>query len=77
MLEGLPNGGYAVKSFSERDIADATELRGTLEGLLVRLAALRGAPAVVLAEPKDCLGIGLRRDASRYSSPDSYYFDSC
>lgn len=55
LLEALPNGGYAVKMFSERDIADAIELRGTLEGLLVRLAAERGAPAVVLAEAKECL----------------------
>ncbi|MDP3168345.1 MAG: GntR family transcriptional regulator, partial [Hydrogenophaga sp.] len=55
LLEALPNGGYAVKAFSERDIADAIELRGTLEGLLVRLAAERGAPAVVLAEARDCL----------------------
>lgn len=55
LLEALPNGGYAVRTFSERDIADAIELRGTLEGLLVRLAAERGAPAVVMAEAKDCL----------------------
>ncbi|MDP1741236.1 GntR family transcriptional regulator [Polaromonas sp.] len=55
LLEALPNGGYAVKAFSERDIADAIELRGTLEGLLVRLAAERGAPAVVLAEARECL----------------------
>ena len=55
LLEALPSGGYAVKSFSERDILDAIELRGTLEGLLVRLAAERGAPAVVLGEAKDRL----------------------
>jgi len=55
LLEALPNGGYAVRTFSERDIADAIELRGTLEGLLVRLAAERGAPAVVMGEAKDCL----------------------
>jgi len=55
LLEALPNGGYAVRTFSERDIADAIELRGTLEGLLVRLAAERGAPAVVMAEARECL----------------------
>jgi GntR family transcriptional regulator, vanillate catabolism transcriptional regulator len=55
LLEALPSGGFAVKAFSERDIADAIELRGTLEGLLVRLAAERGAPAVVMNEAKDCL----------------------
>jgi GntR family transcriptional regulator of vanillate catabolism len=55
LIEPLPNGGYMVQSFSERDIADAIELRGTLEGLLARLAAERGAPAVVLAEARQCL----------------------
>jgi GntR family transcriptional regulator, vanillate catabolism transcriptional regulator len=55
LLEALPNGGYGVQSFSERDVADGIELRGTLEGLLARLAAERGAPAVVLAEARQCL----------------------
>ena len=45
LLEALPNGGYAVRTFSERDIADAIELRGTLEGLAARLAAERGVGA--------------------------------
>jgi GntR family transcriptional regulator of vanillate catabolism len=56
LLQALPNGGYVVQSFSERDVADAIELRGTLEGLLARLAAERGAPAVVLADARQCLG---------------------
>jgi GntR family transcriptional regulator, vanillate catabolism transcriptional regulator len=55
LLEALANGGYAVKSFSESDIADAIELRGTLEGLLARRAAERGAPAAVLLEARQCL----------------------
>lgn len=55
LLEALPGGGYVVQSFSERDVADAIELRGTLEGLLARLAAERGAPLVVLAEARQCL----------------------
>jgi GntR family transcriptional regulator of vanillate catabolism len=38
----LPNGGYAVRTFSERDMSDAIELRGTIEGLAARLAAERG-----------------------------------
>jgi GntR family transcriptional regulator of vanillate catabolism len=55
LLEALPGGGFAVREFSETDIYDAIAVRGTLEGLAVRLAAERGAPAVVLAEAKDCL----------------------
>lgn len=55
LLDALPNGGYAVKTFSERDISEAIELRGTLEGLSARLSAERGAPPVVLTEARDCL----------------------
>jgi len=37
LLQTLPGGGYAVRTFSEREVADAIELRGTLEGLAARL----------------------------------------
>ena len=57
LLQALPSGGFAVASFSERDVADAIELRGNLEGLLARLAAERGAPPVVLAEARQALQI--------------------
>src|ERR1700739_730184 len=33
LLEAIPSGGFMVKAFSERDIVDSIELRGTLEGL--------------------------------------------
>src|SRR5438874_11586991 len=33
LLQALPNGGYAVRSFTERDVAHAIELRGTVEVL--------------------------------------------
>ena len=55
LLETLPNGGYAVRTFSERDVADAIELRGTIEGMAARLAAERGVAPVVLAEARECL----------------------
>ncbi len=55
LLEALPGGGFAVRDFSETDICDAIELRGTLEGLAARLAAERGVGAVVLAGFRDCL----------------------
>jgi GntR family transcriptional regulator, vanillate catabolism transcriptional regulator len=55
MLEALPNGGFAVKTFSESDTEDAIELRGTLEGLLARLAAERGTAAAVLSDARQCL----------------------
>ncbi|MBN9370913.1 GntR family transcriptional regulator [Hydrogenophaga sp. YM1] len=55
LLRALPGGGHVVQTFTERDIADAIELRGTLEGLLARLAAERGAPAAVLTEARGVL----------------------
>jgi GntR family transcriptional regulator, vanillate catabolism transcriptional regulator len=55
LLEALPSGGYAVRTFSERDVVDAIELRGTVEGLAASLAAERGVPAVVLTEARACL----------------------
>jgi GntR family transcriptional regulator of vanillate catabolism len=55
LLQALPNGGYAVRTFSERDVADAIELRGTIEGLAARLAAERGVASEVLAEAGACL----------------------
>ena len=55
LLDALPNGGYAVKTFSERDVSEAIELRGTIEGLSARLAAERGVSPVVLNESRACL----------------------
>ncbi len=55
LLEALPNGGYAVRTFSEGDVSDAIELRGTIEGMSARLAAERGVAPVVLAEARQCL----------------------
>ncbi len=55
LLQALPGGGYAVRVFSEREVADAIELRGTLEGLAARLAAERGVPADTLRQAHACL----------------------
>jgi GntR family transcriptional regulator of vanillate catabolism len=55
LLESLVNGGYAVRTFSERDISEAIELRGTLEGLLARLAAERGVATVLMGQARACL----------------------
>lgn len=45
LIETIPSGGFAVKSFSQRDVFDAIEVRGALEGLAARLAAERGSTA--------------------------------
>jgi GntR family transcriptional regulator, vanillate catabolism transcriptional regulator len=55
LLEALPGGGFAVRTFTERDAADAIELRGTVEGLAARLAAERGVADGLLAQARECL----------------------
>ncbi|MBP8148729.1 MAG: GntR family transcriptional regulator [Limnohabitans sp.] len=55
LLEPLTGGGYAVRTFSEREVADAIELRGTLEGLAARLAAERGVRAALISQARACL----------------------
>ncbi|MBC7579325.1 MAG: GntR family transcriptional regulator [Tardiphaga sp.] len=55
LLQAIPSGGFMVRAFSERDILDSIELRGTLEGLAVRFAAERGVSARSLEPLKECL----------------------
>jgi GntR family transcriptional regulator, vanillate catabolism transcriptional regulator len=60
LLQALPHGGFAVRTFSEREVAEAIELRGMVEGLSARLAAERGAAPMVLS---DARGVLLQIDA--------------
>lgn len=46
LVEPIPSGGFAARAFSEQDVRDSIELRGTLEGLAARLAAERGISAL-------------------------------
>lgn len=55
LLEAIPTGGYAVRLFTEAEILDAIEIRGTLEGLGARLAAERGQSAAALKPIRRCL----------------------
>ena len=50
LIEALPSGGYAVRSFTREDVIDAIELRGVLEGTAARLAAERGVDEARLKE---------------------------
>lgn len=49
LLEAMGRGGHAVRTFSEADVADAIELRGTVEGLCARRAAEQGVTPGQLA----------------------------
>lgn len=55
LLEAIPSGGYAVRSFSDADIADSIELRGNLEGMAARFAAERGVSPTKITQVKAVL----------------------
>lgn len=55
LLEAAHPTGYIVRSFTETDIFDAIEVRGTIEGLAARLAAERGVSKLMLDEMRQCL----------------------
>ncbi len=55
LLEKMAGGGYTVRKFTQRDVLDAVEARGTIEGLAARLAAERGVGALALDKIKTCI----------------------
>lgn len=55
LLEASQPTGYVVRGFSEAEIADAIEVRGTLEALAARMAAERGVRRPLLDAMADCL----------------------
>ncbi len=55
LLEQLSGGGYAVREFTKKDIDDAIEVRGVLEGTAVRLAAERGVNRRQLSAMQECI----------------------
>lgn len=54
LLEARPNGGYSAREFTRRDISDAIELRGVLEGAAARMAAERGVGRRLMARMRAC-----------------------
>lgn len=55
LVELLPSGGYRIRVFQEKEIFEAIELRGTLEGLAARLAAERRPNRSETAGLQECL----------------------
>ncbi len=69
LIESLPGGGFAVRSFSRADVDDAIELRGVLEGTAARFAAERLESAAELDTARATLA---RLDATVHNTtPDA------
>ncbi|WP_342360811.1 GntR family transcriptional regulator [Terrarubrum flagellatum] len=82
LLEAIPSGGFAVKAFDEREMFEAIEIRGTLEGLAARFAAERGVSlleldraSAVLDQLDEVLRAGDGVDLSRYVELNARFHD--
>ncbi|WP_323034456.1 GntR family transcriptional regulator [Pararhodobacter sp.] len=73
LLERARGGGFQVRSFTFRDVVDAIELRGVLEGTAVRLASEQGAEQGKLREINNIL---IELDACFASGGAPIDFDS-
>ena len=58
LLERAGKRGYRVRKVDAADIADAIEVRGTLEGLAARLLTEKGTEREILLSLSDCLTDG-------------------
>lgn len=83
LLEPAGEVGWRVRAFTRRDIADAIELRGTLEGLAVRLAAERGADdheigraRAAAAELDAVIGVAQGIDIDAYAAANARFHDA-
>jgi GntR family transcriptional regulator of vanillate catabolism len=74
LLEPVPGGGFVVRSFSGRQVVDAIELRGLLEGQAARLAALRNSGPRALGDLVACVA-KLDRIVGGSSSPTGDEFE--
>jgi GntR family transcriptional regulator of vanillate catabolism len=60
LVERLPRRGYRVRSFTIDDVANAVDVRGTLEGMAARVVAERGLTADEETQLQQCIDEGER-----------------
>jgi GntR family transcriptional regulator of vanillate catabolism len=72
LLARRPSGGFTVREFSFRDVQNAIELRGALEGLACRFAAEGPLDEAALADVHDTLA---RIDETLAHSPGTVAFE--
>ena len=58
LIEQSSSGGYQMRRFTSREIADAIRVRGLVEGFAARLLAEEGAPRQLMRDLHECLDDG-------------------
>lgn len=72
LVEPSASGGYVMRRFAPREIQDAIEVRGHLEGMAARLIAEHGVPRQLSLDLRDCLKEGDRILKKRSLGIDDY-----
>lgn len=85
LLTTWPGGGYTVTSFTPKQINDAFELRGVLEGMAARLVAEKGLSRDLARQLRSCLDEGdeilanepfdVAADFQRYAEMNARFHD--
>ena len=82
VLTQLDTRGFVVRAFTARDIMDAIDVRGVLEGLAARMLAEQGPPRRLINSLHDCLHDGdeifskghlLESDEARYGEMNKQF----
>jgi len=58
LIEPSPSGGYQMRGYTAKEVSDAIQARGVLEGFAARLLSEQGASRSLLRELHDCLRTG-------------------
>jgi GntR family transcriptional regulator, vanillate catabolism transcriptional regulator len=72
LVEVSAAGGYAMRRFTQREIQDAIDVRGQLEGMAARLIAEHGVPRQLSLDLRECLKDGDRILKARTLGYDGY-----
>ena len=72
LVEVNETGGYLVRQFTPREVADAIAVRGHLEGMAARLVAEHGLPRQLQMDLQSCLDEGDRALAANPLTYESY-----
>jgi GntR family transcriptional regulator, vanillate catabolism transcriptional regulator len=72
LIEQSPSGGYQMRRFTSKEIADAIRVRGVMEGFAARLLAEEGAPRQLLRELHECLDAGDKAVSKSDMDMDDY-----
>lgn len=72
LVQTNDTGGYLVRQFTPREVADAIAVRGHLEGMAARLVAEHGVSRRLQLDLQDCLDAGDRLLAAQPLTMESY-----